>query len=259
MRRGRRTWILVAAAFVAAIAAAPAHAITGVYSLQSSALSASGSLAQYSVGPGGALSPSAPDTTLPDAPQDITVTPDGRFAYVLTTLPGRSTIVRLARVAANGRLEPATPAITTNSGAARAIIVNPQGTRVLYAQPGSTIFWRAIAADGTLGAPNPIAIPATTPPPDVRSLAMTADGRNLYAADFPGSGSVRIWQFTVDPATGAATPKSPAVVGWPGGRAARRPAPGGWRSPRRAATCTSPPTRPGRGSGAGRSIRAPAR
>ena len=215
MRRGRRTWILVAAAFVAAIAAAPAHAITGVYSLQSSALSASGSLAQYSVGPGGALSPSGPDTPLPDAPQDITVTPDGRFAYVLTTLPGSSTIFRLARVAANGRLEPATPSSTTNSGAARAIIVNPQGTRVIYAQPGGTIFWRAIAADGTLGAPNPIAIPATTPPPDVRSLAMTADGRTLYAADFSGSVSVRIWQFTVDPATGAATPKSPAVVGWP--------------------------------------------
>ena len=216
MRRRRRTWILVAAAFVAAIAAAPAYAITSVYSVQSSVATSSGSLVQYTVGPGGALSASAPDTTLAGAPQDITVTPDGRFAYVMTTLPATSTIVQLGRVAANGRLEPATPAITTNSGAGRAIIVNPQGTRVLYAQPGSAIFWRAIAADGTLGAPNPIAIPFTTPPPDVRFLAMTADGRNLYAADLPSSGSVRIWQFTVDPATGAATPKSPAVVGWPG-------------------------------------------
>ena len=215
MRRGRCAWILVAAALVAGLAAPPAQAITGVYSLQSSALSPGGSLAQYSVGPGGALSPSGPDTTLAEAPQDITVTPDGRFAYVLTSLPGSSTIVRLARVAANGRLEPATPSSTTNSGAARAIIVNPQGTRVIYAQPGGAIFWRAIAADGTLGAPNPIGIPVTTAPPDVRSLAMTADGRNLYAADFSGTSSVRIWQFTVDPATGAATPKSPAVVNWP--------------------------------------------
>ena len=215
MRRGRCAWILVAAALVAGIAAPAAQAITGVYSLQSSVLSAGGSLAQYSVGPGGALAPSGPDTTLAEAPRDITVTPDGRFAYVLTSLTATSTIVRLARVAANGRLEPATPSSTTNSGAARAIIVNPQGTRVLYAQPGGAIFWRAIAADGTLGASNPIAIPTTTPPPDVRSLAMTADGRNLYAADFPGTVSVRIWQFTVDPATGAATPKSPAVVGWP--------------------------------------------
>jgi PKD repeat protein len=215
MRLGRRAWILVAAAVVAGIVAAPAQAITGVYSLQTSALSASGSLAQYSVGPGGALSPSGADTALTGDARDITVTPDGRFAYVLTSLTATSTIVRLARVAANGRLEPATPSDTTNSGAARAIIVNPQGTRVLYAQPGSTIFWRAIAADGTLGAPNPITIPSTTPPPDVRSLAMTADGRNLYAADFPGSVSVRIWQFDVDPATGAATPKSPASVGWP--------------------------------------------
>lgn len=214
MRRGRCAWILVAVALLAGSLAASAQAITGVYSLQSSVAGPGGSLAQYSVGPGGALSPSGPDTTLAEAPQDITLTPDGRFAYVLTTLPGSSTIVRLARVAANGRLEPASS--TTNSGAARAIIVNPQGTRVIYAQPGGAIFWRAIAADGTLGAANPIAIPTTTPPPDVRSLAMTADGRNLYAADFPGAVSVRVWQFTVDPATGAATPKSPAVVGWPG-------------------------------------------
>jgi hypothetical protein len=215
MRRGRCVWILVAAALVGGIAAAPAQAITGVYSVQSSVASGVGTLVQYTVGPGGALSPSTPDTTLPAAPQDVTVTPDGRFAYVMTSLTATSTIVRLARVAANGRLEPATPSSTTNSGAGRAIIVNPQGTRVLYAQPGNAIFWRAIAADGTLGAPNPIAIPTTAPPADVRFLAMTADGRNLYAADLPSTGSVRIWQFTVDPATGAATPKSPAVVGWP--------------------------------------------
>jgi hypothetical protein len=216
MRRGRCAWTLVTAALIAGIATTPAQAITSLYSLQSSARAASGSLVQYTVGPGGALSPSPPDTTLPDAPQDITVTPDGRFAYVMTSLPASSAIFRLARVAAGGRLEPATPALTTNSGAGRAIIVNPQGTRVLYAQPGGAILWRAIAADGTLGAPNPIAIPATTAAPDVRFLAMTADGRNLYAADFPGTVSVRIWQFDVDPATGAATPKSPAVVGWPG-------------------------------------------
>jgi hypothetical protein len=80
MRLGRRAWILVAAAVVAGIAAAPAQAITGVYSLQPSALSASGSLAQYSVGPGGALSPSGADTALTGDARDITVTPDGRFA-----------------------------------------------------------------------------------------------------------------------------------------------------------------------------------
>ena len=66
-----------------------------------------------------------PDTTLAEPPQDITVTPDGRFAYVLTTPPGASTIVRLARVAANGRLEPArrraprTPARRARSSSTR--------------------------------------------------------------------------------------------------------------------------------------------
>ncbi len=216
MRHARCAWVLVAAVLVAGMTSAPAQAITSVYSLQASTVSPGGSLVQYSVGAAGALSPSAPDTALSDPPRDIAVTPDGRFAYVLTSLTESSAIVRLVRAGAGGRLEPSPPASTPLSGAGRAIIVNPQGTRVLYAQPGNAIFWRAIAADGTLGAPNPIAIPAASPTPDVRSLAMTADGRNLYAADFGDAASARVWQFDIDPATGAGAPKSAPAVAWPG-------------------------------------------
>jgi len=54
-----------------------------------------GALAQYTVGPGGTLTPSLPATALPATPQDIAITPDGRFAYVAAVgaaSPGTRTV-----------------------------------------------------------------------------------------------------------------------------------------------------------------------
>jgi len=145
MRRGRRAWILVCTTLVCAIAAAPAAAVSGVYALQASPPSTSGSLLQYTVGPGGTLTASPPDTALAGIPRDIAVTPDGRFAYVVATgAASPAAIAQFARVAANGRLEPNG---TIPSADASAIIVNPQGTRVLLGQ-GNTVFSRPINADG---------------------------------------------------------------------------------------------------------------
>jgi len=213
MRRGRCAWVLVCTALLAGIAAAPAHAISSVYALQAVVATAGGSLVQYTVGPGGALVASAPDIPLAATPQDITVTPDGRFAYVATN----TSIIPFARVAANGRLEPSPGAVT---GGATAIIVNPQGTRVHYGQ-GASIFTRAINANGTLGAPTTTPLPAGTFAASVQSLAMTADGRSLYAAD-AGGATPLVHQFDVDPATGLIAFKSPPAVAWPG-----VPGPGG--------------------------------
>ena len=208
MRRGRCAWVLVCSALLVGLATAPAHAISGVYALQAAVATAGGgSLVQYTVGPGGALVASAPDIALPATPQDITVTPDGRFAYVATN----ASIIPFARVAANGRLELSPGAV---AGGATAIIVNPQGTRVHHAQAG-TISTRAINADGTLGAATTTTLPVGTAAPSVQSLAMTADGRSLYASD-ASVGVPRIWQFDVDPTTGAVAFKSAPVVAWPG-------------------------------------------
>jgi hypothetical protein len=208
MRRGRCAWILLCAALLAGTAAAPAHAISGVYALQQNVAAGSGTLVQYTVGADGALTPSAPDTPIAASPQDLAVTPDGRFAYVATG----TAIIPFTRVAANGRLEPGTA--DTAAGGGSAILVTPQGTRVIHAQAGG-IATRAINADGTLGAPSTFVIPGTIRPAIVRSLAMTADGRSLYASELTG-GSVRIFQFDVDPASGAVSLKGTPFAAWPG-------------------------------------------
>ncbi|HYI18203.1 MAG TPA: PKD domain-containing protein, partial [Solirubrobacteraceae bacterium] len=215
MRRGRRAWILACTALVCGIAAAPAHAAGGVYAVQANAAGTGGALVQYTVGAGGALTASLPDLALSAAPRDITVTPDGHFAYVLTVAPDGSTaIAQFDRITPAGRLLPNAQATTAATpGPANAIIVNPQGTRVLYGQAGSIVA-RPIIADGSLGAPSATPIPSGATTADVQSLAMTADGRSLYASD-TSSGAARVWQFDVDPASGAIAPKSTPVVGWP--------------------------------------------
>jgi len=206
----------VCVALAAAVAAAaPATAITGVYAPQANLAPPGGVLMQYTAGPGGTLAALPPDSPLAGTPRDIAVTPDGRFAYVLTVDPAGSTVIaQFARVAANGRLEPNAPATVSSPGPANAIIVDPQGARVLYGQNGNVVT-RPINADGTLGAPTATTIPTGTPPANIRSLAMTAAGRSLYATD-TSVGSVRIWQFDVDPASGAMGLKSAPVVPWPG-------------------------------------------
>jgi hypothetical protein len=208
MRGGRCAWVLLCTALLVGTAASPAHAISAVYALQQNVAAGTGVLVQYTVGSGGTLTPSAPDTALAASPQDIAVTPDGRFAYVATA----TSIVPFTRVAANGRLAPGTP--DSAAGGGSAILVNPQGTRVIHAQAGG-IATRAINADGTLGAPGSFVIPGTLRPAVVRSLAMTADGRSLYASEVT-AGSVRIYGFDVDPATGAVASKSPPTADWPG-------------------------------------------
>lgn len=134
-----------------------------------------------------------------------------------------STIVPFAR-SATGRLEQNGAAAGPMPANARGIIVNPQGTRVYYGHPGNAIFFRNINADGTLGAENsfPLAPVAPIFPPFAQFLAMTPDGRNLYAAQFEGRTGLIVWQSTIDPATGLGTPKDPASVAFPniGGAAA---------------------------------------
>ena len=167
MRRGRCAWILLCAALLAGAAAAPAHAISGVYALQQNVAAGTGTLMQYTVGADGALTASAPDTPIAAFPQDLTVTPDGRFAYVATS----TSIIPFTRVAANGRLEPGTADAAAGGGSA--ILVTPQGTRVIHAQAGG-IATRAINADGTLGAPSTLHHPRH---PAARHRAVARDDR----------------------------------------------------------------------------------
>ena len=217
MRRARGR-IAVPAAILAAVAsatvAANAAAVTNAYAPHATA-PGPGLLSQFAVVAGGSLTALAP-SALGSGPQDIAITPDGRFAYV-TVGAGNTTgtIARFAR-GAGGRMEPADTVATTGYNGPRGIVVNPQGTRVFYATEFPTaLHSRPISADGTLGAV------ATTPVPAIDFhqgfLAMTPAGTSLYAGGTDALGDAIIAQLGVDVATGTLTAKTPAVVAWPAG------------------------------------------
>ena len=225
MQRARCTWIVACIVALAAAVTPPAHAITNVYALQETVAAPGGTLLQYAVGAGGALAALAP-AAIGGPARDIAVTPDGRFAYVTTSVEPAggapsSTILTFAR-GASGRMQQ-TGATAPMAQATRGLIVNPQGTRVYYGHPSNLVSYRAINADGSLDPESSFPLGNVSPlfAGHAEYLAMTPDGRNLYAAQYDGRAiDPIVWQSTIDPATGAGAPKTPAFVSLPAGSGA---------------------------------------
>src|SRR5918997_1611842 len=191
MRRARYGWMVLWAALLLAIAATPAHAITNVYALQDTIAAPGGMLLQYVVGADGALSPLAP-AALGGSARDIAVTPDGRFAYVMTSdAEAGATILTFTR-GADGRLEQ-TGAVAPMGAIARGLVV-----------------WQSTIDPATgVGTPKDppfVAFPAAADGPSPHGagrLAISPSGSHLYAdADTHGVG---IGRWAIEPASGTLT------------------------------------------------------
>ncbi len=217
-RATRGTWLAGCAAVASAIAcavlasvfAAPAGAVTNLYAAQDSGTNPE--LSQYAVASDGSLTALAP-AVLGAGAQDVAITPDGRFAYVTRSFGTDAGFISQFTRGAGGAMAPNG---TIDGGQdPRGIVVNPQGTRVIYARGvGQSLSSRPINADGTLGAET--VVPGTTGP-SPRFLAMTPSGTSLYVGIAGlGFAPTFIRQYDVDPATGAINPKTAPTVAWPG-------------------------------------------
>ena len=93
-------------------------------------------------------------------------------------------------------------------------------TGYLYTSIGGSIDEFSVGADTSLTYAGAVAAGPTTPTnyPGSLVMAKTADGENLYELAGTGSTST-IYQFSIDPSTGAPIPKSPVSVGSIGGNA----------------------------------------
>ncbi len=202
----------VVGGLVAGVLATPASAVTNLYAALDGT---SPQLTQYAVGPGGALTPLAP-AVLAGGARDTAITPDGRFAYVALSFGSDDGLLAQFARGAGGRMEAAS-VISAGAADPRGILVNPQGTRVIYANAFTrSLRWRPIGSDGLLGAATTVDLAPLGANP--RFLAMTQNGTSLYVGDAGlGFRPTQILQFDVDPASGAITAKAPAAVGWPGG------------------------------------------
>ena len=180
-RATRGTWLAgcaavasgIACALLAGVFAAPAAGVTNLYAAQNSGTNPE--LTQYAVAGDGSLTALAP-AVLGAGAQDVAITPDGRFAYVTRSFGTDAGFISQFARGAGGAMAP--NGTIAGGQDPRGIVVNPQGTRVIYARGvAQSLSSRPINSDGTLGAET--VVPGTTGP-SPRFLAMTPSGTSLY-------------------------------------------------------------------------------
>jgi DNA-binding beta-propeller fold protein YncE len=172
-----------------------------------------GTVSQYTVGPGGVLAPKAPATVAAGRlPIGVAVSPDSRSVYVTNSLVEQSGYsVSQYSACADGALTPKSPPMVATGTNPRGIAASVDGLSVYVANVG------ILRGDGSLGQYSVTPGGALTPksPPEVgfgtnpSDLALSPDGRNVYASSIPnstlsqysvGEGGVLTFQMAVNTA-----------------------------------------------------------
>jgi DNA-binding beta-propeller fold protein YncE len=167
-------------------------------------------VSQYSVGAGGVLEPKSPAEVLTgSSPEELAISPDGTSVYVADN--GESKIAQY-NVGVGGLLEPKALA-TVSTGAStgpEGIVVSPDGTIVYTGDQNGDISQLSVGAGGSLEPKSPVTVASSA---DTPTLAITPDGKTLYAANYEmKSSGEEVSQFTIG-ADGLLSPKSPAATG----------------------------------------------
>ena len=141
-----------------------------------------GSVAELTVGAGGALSPATlpPSVLAGEAPFGIAVSPDGSSVYV--TNDEEDTVSEFS-VGAGGALSPVGSAPTGT--VPRGIVVSPNGKNVYVTDDGSTkISQFSVEAGGAL---SPLGSPEVTSAAGPFAIAISPDGTGVYVANNTGN------------------------------------------------------------------------
>jgi YVTN family beta-propeller protein len=167
-------------------------------------------VAQYAIGAGGLLSPLTPASVAAGRePLGVAVTPDGRSVYV--TNVNDSTVSQYDVDPVSGALSPKTPATVASRLFPNGVAVTPDGKSVYV-----TNFDFAVSqydVDPVSGALSPKTPARVAAGPNPAFVAVTPDGRSAYASNFfAGTFGGSVSQYSIDPVTGALSPKTPASV-----------------------------------------------
>jgi DNA-binding beta-propeller fold protein YncE len=222
---GRRARVFGGLALALLVAPGAAHAAVSLGPTASAYVTneGSGTVAQYAVWLGGALTPYVPPTlsdaglpfgpekTVDGIPQDIVLSPVRRTAYVADWYG-----VEQYTIGARGTLTPKTPPflMTDLSGAlgspfiTGSVAVTPSGGNVYVGSGGSmtgAITEYTAAADGSLSHPASVMTPAGDYP---NFLTVSPGGHSLYASTSDSSNGVLEYSIA---ANGSLTPKGQVV------------------------------------------------
>jgi DNA-binding beta-propeller fold protein YncE len=176
-------------------------------------------VSQYDINPlSGTLSPKDPQTVaaggLGSFAFSVAVTPDGKSAYVTTFNAG----VRQYNIdPLTGGLSPKSPAGVAAGDTPEGVVVTPDGKSAYVTNLNSNTIsqYNIDRVTGALSPKTPATIATDTGP--TNGVAVTPDGKNLYVANsgisgHPAGPGKDISQYSIDPLTGALSPKTPAAV-----------------------------------------------
>lgn len=146
-------------------------------------------IAQFDIGPGGALTPKSPATVDvgDEGPISIAVHPSGRALYSL-----QDGGLRRIPIGAGGRLGVPDAAVGLTGFPTR-VVSTPDG-RWVYANGGDAIWQFAADAEGRLTPLSPASVPAHFDP---LALAITPDGSRVFVSTYPGGTGREIMSFRV--------------------------------------------------------------
>lgn len=173
---------------------------------------APGTVSQYAIGAGGALTPLNPATVATGVtPETVVVDPTGRFAYVANA--GGNSVSQF-HLGADGALSPLTPATVATGTSPQSVVVDPAGKHAWVTDSGANaVAQYTIGADGSLSPSVPATVVAG-PSPAAMAMVVTSPtspGAAAIAATFayvanngPGSiGGVGYWSTVSGYAPGA--------------------------------------------------------
>ncbi|MFO0675716.1 MAG: beta-propeller fold lactonase family protein [Polyangiaceae bacterium] len=173
--------------------------------------SISDSISQYAIAPDGTLSALTPATVaVAELPNRITVTRDGKNAYVTHVDVLNPAVVSQFSIDGMGKLAPLTPATVSVEDTGTVVAVNRAGTSALSVNAGAATVSRfAIGSvDGTLSVLSPsVSLQADASAVALGDVAFDPTGAFAYVVNVTGN---VIHPFAVSP-TGL-TPLSPATV-----------------------------------------------
>jgi 6-phosphogluconolactonase (cycloisomerase 2 family) len=166
--------------------------------------SASGAVAQYSIGADGTLTAKTPATVAsPGFPAAIAVSADGNNVYAANQ---NGATVSQFSVGAGGTLTAKTPATVTAGTGPSGVAVSPDGQSVYVTNNSDgTVSQYSVGADGTLSPKTPATVATAAQPVGV---AVSPDGQSVYVASRVGN-TVSEYSVGTD---GTLTPKTPASV-----------------------------------------------
>lgn len=168
-------------------------------------------VSQFAIGAGGLLSPRTPATVPVDgSPHGIAVSPDGKSAYITFV----DSVLEYDIDPHNGSLSPKNPASISAGVNPNGVAVSPDSESVYVTNGIGTISqYNADPRNGALSPKDPATVPAGPYPAEI---AVNPDGKSAYVSNAyvnptKGQGAT-VSQFSIDPQSGALSPKTPATV-----------------------------------------------